>query len=85
MASPPHTDAHIMRVAREAPAATTGCFVLELNPQRQDKGQHQFNKRRPIAEQLHVGSFILKLDSDGAVFSGPFRCWPQVSLQRIRS
>ena len=31
---------------------------------------HAFDKRLAIAQELKVGRFILKIDSDGAVFAG---------------
>src|SRR5712691_1600517 len=74
-----------MGVARQASTAATGRLVLELKTQREDERQYQFDKRLPIAEQLKVGGFILKIDGDSAVFSGPFGCVPHVSLQLIRS
>src|SRR4051794_32788185 len=53
--APPETDTHIMRVTRQAPAATTGGFVLELKSDGQDERHHQFNKGLAVAKQLNVG------------------------------
>ena len=74
-----------MGVAGQAPATMTGGLVLELKTQREDERQYQFDKRLPIASQLKVRGFILKIDSDGAVFPGPCGALPHVSLQLRRS
>ena len=56
---------------RQAPAAATGRLVFQLIAHGQEEGEHELEKRLPIAKQLTVGRFVLKIDSDGAVFS----CW----------
>jgi hypothetical protein len=72
---PPEADTGVMGVTRQAPTATTGRLVGKLKAQGQEKGEDAFDKRFAIAKQLKVGRFVSKIDSDGAVFAGPFgRC-----------
>jgi hypothetical protein len=72
-------DPNIMGVAGQAPAAATGRLVCELQAKGEEKGEHAFDKRLPIAQELKVGRFVSKIDSDGAVFAGPFGCCTHVS------
>jgi hypothetical protein len=57
-----------MGVARQAPAAATGCLVFELQAEGQEEGQHTFEKRLAVAQQLKVSRFVLKIDGDRASF-----------------
>jgi len=59
---------------RQAPAAATGRLVFQLKAHGQEEGEHALEKRLPIAKQLTVGRFVLKIDSDGAVFTGRVGC-----------
>src|SRR5262245_28521387 len=77
---PPKPDPHIMREARQAPAAATGRLVLELEAENHEESEHTFDKRLAIFNQAEVGGFISKIDSDGAVFSCRFGCCAHVSL-----
>jgi hypothetical protein len=63
-----------MGVTREAPATATGGLVEELKADGQDEGQHAFEKRFPIAQELKVGCFVLKIDGDGPVDAWLFGC-----------
>ena len=79
-------DTEVVRMAGQAPTSLTRRLVFELKAQGQDKSHHQFHKGLAVAKQLHVGRFVSKIDSDGAVFAGLFgRCahvsppGPQVS------
>src|SRR5262249_18066761 len=63
-------DTGVMRVACQAPTATTGRLMCELKAKSQEKGEHAFDKRLPIAQELKVGRFIVEIDGDGAVFTG---------------
>jgi len=63
-----------MGVTREAPATATGGLVEELKADGQDEGQHAFEKRFPIAQELKVGCFVLKIDGDGPVYAWLFGC-----------
>jgi hypothetical protein len=53
--------------------------VCELKAKGQEKGEHAFDKRLTIAQELKVGRFVSKIDSDGTVFAGPFGGLPYVS------
>jgi hypothetical protein len=63
-----------MRVAGQASAAATRRLVGELKANGQDEGQHAFEKRLPIAQELKVGRFVLKIDGDGPVYAWRFGC-----------
>jgi hypothetical protein len=67
---PTHTEADIMRVACETPSTATTRLVCELKAERQDECDHEFDKRLAIAQELKVGRFILKINSDGAICTG---------------
>src|SRR5215470_434360 len=66
---PTQAYAEIMRVAGQASTTTTHRFVFELKAARQDEGEHAFDKRLAIAQELNVGRFMLKIHRDGAVFA----------------
>jgi hypothetical protein len=57
-------------MARQASTSLTRRLVFELKAQGQDKRHHQFHKGLAVAQQLHVGRFVLKIDGDGPVFRG---------------
>ena len=71
---PTEPDTDVMRVAGQAPAAGTSRLVFQLKAQGQEKGEHKFEKRLAVAKQLKVGRFILKINRDGAVFTGLAGC-----------
>src|SRR5712691_11226809 len=71
---PTQTDPDVMRVACQAPASTTGRLVFQLKAEGQDEGKDTFEKRLPIAKQLKIGRFVLKIDSEGPVFTGLAGC-----------
>jgi hypothetical protein len=58
-----------MRVAGQAPASTTGRLVFQLKTKGEEKGEDTFQERLPIAKELKIGHFILKIDGDGPVFT----------------
>jgi hypothetical protein len=68
-----------MRVAGETPAPVTGGLVGELKAKGEEESAHKFHKGLAIAQQLQIGRVISKIDSDGAVFAGPFGGLPHVS------
>ena len=39
----------------------------------------EFHKGLAVAQQLQIGRVVSKIDSDGAVFAGPFGGFPHVS------
>src|SRR5712691_7582039 len=72
---PTQTDAYIMRMPRQAPAAITGRLVFELEAEGEEESDDTLEKRLAVAKQLKVGRFVLKIDGDGPVFSRRFsRC-----------
>jgi len=76
---PTQTDTNVMRVARQAPTPATGCLVGELKAKRQHEGEDTLEKRLPIAKQLKVHCFMLKIDGDGTVCAFLFGCFAHVS------
>src|SRR5712664_234208 len=61
----------IMGVPGPAPAAATGRLVCELKAKGQEKGEHAFDERLAVAQELNVGRFIVEIDGDGAVVPHP--------------
>jgi len=59
-----------MGVARQAPALAATGLVGELKAEREDKGEHAFDKRFAIAQELKVGGFIVKINGDSPIFAG---------------
>jgi transposase InsO family protein len=59
-----------VRVARQTSATTTHRFVFQLKAERQDEGDHEFDKRFAIAKQLKIRRFVLEIDGDSPVFAG---------------
>ena len=57
-------------MAGQASTTSTHRLVFELKAARQDEGDHAFDKRLAIAQELKGGRFMLKINSDGAVFAG---------------
>jgi hypothetical protein len=73
------TDTDVVGVARQTPAPTTDGLVCELKATGQEKGEDTLDKHRTIVKELKVGRFILKINSNGPVFSCPFGCFAHVS------
>jgi hypothetical protein len=48
----PHTDAHVMRVAGQAPAAPTGRLMLKLKAKGEEKGEDELDKRPAVVKEL---------------------------------
>lgn len=46
------THSHIMRVASQRAVAITGRFVMKLETDGEDKGQHELDERLAIAQEL---------------------------------
>ena len=59
-----------MGVACETPAPATGRLMFQLQAQGEEKGEHTFDKRFAVAQQLHIGRFVLKINGNGPVFAG---------------
>lgn len=58
-----------MGVACQTPASLTVALVGELKADGQDKGEHPFEERLAIANQVSVGRFSVEINGDGAVVS----------------
>ena len=71
---PTQPDPDVMRGAGQASAAATCRLVGELKADGKDESQHAFEKRLPIVQELKVGRFVLKIDSDGPVCTWLFGC-----------
>ena len=71
---PTQPDTDVMRVACQAPASATGRLVSELKAEGEEESQHAFEKRFPIAQELKVGRFVLKIDGDGPVCTWLLGC-----------
>jgi hypothetical protein len=67
---PTQTDTQVMGVADQTPAPTTGGLMLQLQAKGEEKGEHTFDKRLAVAEQLKIGRFVLKINGDGPVCAG---------------
>ena len=76
---PTEADTGVMGVTCQAPTTTTGRLVGELKAEGEEESAHALEKRLAIAQQVIVGHFIVKIDSDGAVFAGLFGCCAHVS------
>jgi hypothetical protein len=46
--------------------------VSQLKAKSQEKGEHAFDKRFAIAQELTIGGFVLKIDGDGPVYAWLF-------------
>src|SRR5262245_43859237 len=74
-----------MRMACQAPTATTGRLVFQLKAERHDKGEDTFEERLAIVQQLKIRRFVLKIDSNRAVFAGLAGCVAHGHPSGIRS
>ena len=62
-------NASIMGVASQRAAAITGRFVMELETDGEDEGQHELDEHLASAQELRVGGLIVEIDGEGAVFA----------------
>ena len=80
----------IVGVAGQAPARAAAGLVEELKAEREEKREHELDKRLGVTKELKVGRLVLKIDGDRAVvayrFGGVFHVSSpgQMSLARIR-
>jgi hypothetical protein len=44
--------------------------MFQLQAKGEKKGEHTFDKRFAVAQQLHIGRFVLKINGDGPIFAG---------------
>jgi hypothetical protein len=59
--------------------------MLQLEAEGQKEGEDALDKRLAIAQQMEVGGFVSKIDSDGAVVLRQFGCGTHVSPSVIRA
>jgi len=67
---PTQADTGVMGVTRQAPTATTGRLVYQLEAQGAENSENAFEKRFAIAQELITVRFVVKVDSNGPVFTG---------------
>jgi hypothetical protein len=48
--------------------------MFQLKAEGHDEGEDTFEERLAIVKQLHVGHFVLKIDSDGPVITSLAGC-----------
>src|SRR5262249_19166449 len=72
---PTEPDTEVVRIASHTPTSLHRRRMCELKAEGAEESAHSFHKRLAVAQQLNVGRFVSKIDSDGAVFAGLFgRC-----------
>src|SRR5215475_3684760 len=65
-------------VTRQAPSTATARLMYELKAQGEES-HYAFDTCLTVTEQLHVGRFVVKIDSDGVVVADLFGCCAHVS------
>jgi hypothetical protein len=59
-----------MGVACQSPAVATGGLVCKLKAKGQETGEHEFDRRLPVAPELQGGRGIVEIAGDGRVVTG---------------
>jgi hypothetical protein len=72
-------DTGIVGVAGQAPALATAGLVEELKAEREEKREHELDKRLGITQELKVRRLVLKIDGDGPVLAYRLGCWSHLS------
>src|SRR5215813_6189791 len=62
-------DTGIVGVAGQAPALAAAGLVEELKAEREEKREHELDKRLGVTQELKVRRLVLKIDSDGPVLA----------------
>ena len=75
--TPTQTNPDIMGVAGQTPALAAASLVEELTAERENKREHELDKRLVIVQQVSVGRFIVEIDGDGAVVPRLCGCFGQ--------
>jgi hypothetical protein len=75
------TNTDMMRVACKTLAPEAGSPVLKMKAKGQEKSENELDKCLARFNQVEVGRFVSKIDSDGAVFSRRFSHCAHVSPQ----
>src|SRR5215831_13211001 len=66
----PQPDTGIVGVAGQAPALAAAGLVEELKAEREEKREHELDKRLGVTQELKVRRLVLKIDGDGPVLAG---------------
>jgi len=64
---PTQPETGIVGVASQAPALAAAGLVEELKAEREEKREHELDKRLGITKELKVRCLILKIDGDGPI------------------
>jgi|SRR5437660_10450422 len=64
---PTQPDTGIVGVAGQAPTLAAAGLVEELKAEREEKREHELDKRLGVTEELKVRRLVLKIDGDGPV------------------
>jgi len=62
-------DTGIVGVAGQAPALAAAGLVEELKAEREEKREHELDKRLGVTQELKVRRLVLKIDGDGPVLA----------------
>jgi hypothetical protein len=66
---PTEPETSIVGVARQAPTLAAAGLVEELKAEREEKREHELDKRLGITQELKVRCLILKINGDGPVLA----------------
>src|SRR6266478_5470836 len=72
-------DTGIVGVAGQAPALAAAGLVEELKAEREEKREHELDKRLGVTQELKVRRLVLKIDSDGPVLACRLGCLSHLS------
>jgi hypothetical protein len=72
-------DTGIVGVAHQAPALAAAGLVEELKAEREDKREHELDKRLGVTKELKVSRLLLKIDGDGTVLACRLGCLSHLS------
>src|SRR5216683_7426162 len=67
-------DTGIVGVAGQAPALAAAGLVEELQAEREEKREHELDKRLGVTKELKVRRLVLKIDGDGPVVACRLGC-----------
>jgi hypothetical protein len=71
---PTQADTGIVGVAGQAPALAAAGLVEELKAEREEKREHELDKRLGVTQELKVRRLVLKIDGDGPVLACRLGC-----------
>ena len=61
-----------MGMTGQTATAVAACLMVELEAEREDKGEDKLDKRFAVADQLEVGRWVLEVNGDCAVLACHF-------------